>query len=301
MADEITPSAPAIAAASAAPAAATNDAASSSATPAAPSTLASDATPASAPAKIEAAPVTPESDITVLGADKIGEAPKDGEKTPEVKPEVKADDKQKPEDKKTEGEKPADQKTDAPEGDKPESLPTYEDFKTPEGLALDKEQVGQFNGMLGEFERTTKASHEEVQKFGQSLIDKHVAEVQQVSTKIQESYQNAWTKQKAAWFGEFKADPEIGGPNLEATSTAVRNAIETYGGTAAQKADFRKLMKNTGIGNAPALIRTINNFSNEISRLKAKYETEDEVKQLAATKPNSAPKSKIEKRYGASS
>lgn len=177
-------------------------------------------------------------------------------------------------------------------------FPIYESFELPEGITISEEQVQDFNKLLGEFEVSTKADRSEVQKFGQNLINKHISEVQQVSTRLQEQYQNAWEKQKSEWYTQFENDAEMGGNRKDTTKNLVLNAIKNYGGSEEQQSEFRELMTHTGIGNAPPLIRTIANLAKEISSLKARYEGESSVKQLAATKPESTIRSKIETRYG---
>lgn len=263
------------------------------------------------------APIPAESLVTEpsVVTEKTVETPVEAVKNAEAENTVLGEDKPKEEKKpEVENAKKPDETTEAksnPEDDKPVEdvskeipLPTYEDFKLPEGVTLDKNQISDFNKMLGDFEVKNKADHVAVQEFGQKAIDKYISEMQEATKRLHEGYQNSWQKQKNDWYEQFKADSEIGGNRLDTTSSLVRNAIESYGGSTEQKAEFRKLMKDTGIGNAPALIRTFANLSNEISRLKGKYESEtgeNQPKQLAGTRPNAPKLSKIEKRYGTQS
>jgi len=59
-------------------------------------------------------------------------------------------------------------------------LPSYEDFKLPEGFTHDKEKLSDFVKELGELQVKTKAEQKVFQEFGQKLMDKYVSEVQSV-------------------------------------------------------------------------------------------------------------------------
>lgn len=185
-------------------------------------------------------------------------------------------------------EQPAPEEKPAEETPAEEPTPAYEPFALPENVAFDAEKMGEFTKTLGEFEKTTKASHEEVQKLGQSLIDRHVAEVESTLQRYTKSLTEAWNKQKNDWKNNFLKDPEF----LNRTDTAVNSAIDAigvYGGDSKQQEEFRNLMETTGVGNHPAMIRLLSNV------MVAKAEP----RPLAApqiAKP--ATQSKIQKMYG---
>lgn len=250
-------------------------------TPAAESTVTPDSskpesTPSAEPVKTEE-PAKPEAKVPEVKADTL----LGGEK----KSEVKADDK--PAEETKSEDKPAETK----EGETKEpeiKLPEYEPFKLPEDVKFDSEKMGEFTKALAEFETTTKASHEEVQKFGQSLIDRHVAEVNSTLERYTQSLTDAWNKQKTDWKDAFIKDPEFANRTDTVVNAAI-DAIGIYGGDSKQQQEFRELMESTGIGNHPAMIRLLSN----IMLAKA------EPKPLAA--PMIAPKSgnsKLEKMYG---
>ncbi len=212
-------------------------------------------------ASTEAAPVsevkTETKPETLLGADKV--------ETPAEKPvEVK------------EPEKPAEKQEIAP--------PVYEPFKLPEGITVDDTKLGDFTKSLSDFELTSKASHEEVQKLGQSLIDRHMEEM----TRYTESLTQAWEKQKTDWKDSFLKDPEF----ANRTDTVVKSAIDAinvYGGDAKQQTEFRELMESSGLGNHPAMIRLLSNIM-----LAKKEPTPLAAPQIAS----SQKASKVEKMYG---
>lgn len=169
------------------------------------------------------------------------------------------------------------------------TLPVYEAFKLPEGISQDDKKISDFTKALGEFEQNSKAPHEEVQKLGQSLVDRHVAEVKETMDRYTKSLTDAWNKQKNDWKESFLSDPEIGGNRHETVVNSAVDAIGIYGGSEKQQSEFRDLMEKTGVGNHPAMIRLLSN----VMIAKA------EPKPLAApmiAKP--VQMSKVQKMYG---
>lgn len=200
-----------------------------------------------------------------------------------------------PADKPAEGDaadKPAEEpkKEEASQSDEPAPLPTYEAFTLPEGITFDSDKLTEFTKELAEFEVKNKADHAEVQAFGQKLMDRHIAEVQQTAERIQNLYTEAWEKQKSDWKEAFEKDPEIGGNRQQTSVNAAVEFIRTHGGSTEQQAEFRKLMDTTGIGNHPAMIRLFAKANTAFS----------EGKPLPATAPTQQSQSKVAKRYGQS-
>lgn len=283
-------------------------------TPAAPSVV-PDATP-SAPSTVEVTPSSPESApvITTSGAVPVveevksvvtalgTEPPKTEKSTPEIKapdaaPVIPVEGNQPVEQKKEEGGQSAE----------PAQLPTYEAFTFPENITLDASKLGEFTKDLGEFQNLTKADKAEVQKFGQKLVDRYVAEAQETVQRLNEHYTNTWEKMKSDWKEAFEKDPEIGGNRKDTTINTIADGLAQYGGAEClppkdnpgAPSAFAKLMNETGVGNNPVLVRTFHNLVGEINRLKTKYESEAGVKPLPGTKPeNAQSKTKLEKRYG---
>ncbi len=227
----------------------------------------------------ETAPVAePKKAETALGADPKAETPKD--KAPEAKPE----DTKSAEAAATEEPK----KEEASQSDEPAPLPSYEAFTLPENITLDSEKLVEFTKDLGEFQNATKADQKAVQEFGQKLVDRHVAEVQETLKRRDEYYVATWEKQKSDWKEAFENDPEIGGNRKETTVNAALEFIRTHGGNEEQQKEFRDLMESTGLGNHPAIIRMLANAN----LAKA------EGKPLPAAKPAPQNTSKVARRYG---
>lgn len=223
--------------------------------PAAPAPVASEpattpsVSPAAEPPVVAAPAVTPEPAASTLPPTILGEAPKPADKTAEVKP--------------AEGDKPAEApKVEPSQSAEPAPLATYEPWTLPEGVTLDEAKSGEFNKLLGEFQANTKAEQASVQKFGQELVSRHVAELKGTIEKVQQSYQTAWTKQTEDWKQAFISDPEIGGNRQETTVAAANEFIATHGGTPEQQGAFRKMLQDTGIGNHPEMIRMLSNAKN---------------------------------------
>lgn len=192
-------------------------------------------------------------------------------KAPEIQtpPADAAKDDAKPESEKSkapEAEKPVEPvKEEASKSDAPAPLPTYEPWTLPEGITLDEKQSTEFSSLLGDFQNSTKADQAEVQKFGQTLIDRYVANTTETVQRLHEAYQNAWVSQTEGWKEAFIKDPEIGGKRQETSVQSANEFITTHGGNAEQQVEFRKLMGVTGIGNHPAMIRMLANAMTKFS------------------------------------
>ena len=178
------------------------------------------------------------------------------------------------------------------QSDEPAPLPSYEPWKLPENLQIDENQLGEINKMFGEFEiDARKDPHAAMQKFGQQMIDKHIQGLNLVAEKIQEQYQKVWKDQTANWYESFVKDPEIGGERKEETAAAAREFIRRHGGTPEQQNELRAIMKNTGLGNHPAVIRAFAKATANLSEPKA----------VPAKAPPAQPVSRKQRFYGAKS
>lgn len=168
------------------------------------------------------------------------------------------------------------------------SPPTYDAFKMPDGSPIAQESVDGFTKMLGEFELNTKTSHAEVQKLGQALLDRHVAELTSFATTYQKAQEEQIKTQSKAWHEAFVADPEFGGNKQETTTNAALEFISTHGGLEQQQKELKELLNKTGLGNHPTLIRLFAIANKESA----------EGKPVPATAPTVGIKDKIVKRYG---
>jgi hypothetical protein len=178
------------------------------------------------------------------------------------------------------------------QSDDPAPLPVYEEFVLPEDFQIDKGSFEEFTKSLAEFEVSSKAPHEEVQKFGQQLINKYTKELQTAIEKQGETYINAYLEKKKAWVDELKNDPDIGGKRFDTTISEVKQFVRTYGGNKEQQDAFYKALAETGMDAHPEMIRFIMNVKNG-SNFKS-------PQPLTPPKPIEAPKTRIQKYYGSS-
>lgn len=252
-----------------------------------------DPTPVTSPTPVEVVP-TPESpaietSVVAPVETPATETPAEPAQT-EVTPEAKKPDTLLGGEKKAE-EKPAEVKVETKAEEKPAEVkeaevvaPTYE-WSLPEGVTLEDAKIGEFNKTLAEFETTSKVPHDEMKKFGQQMVERHIQELQ----RHNDSLIQAWNKQKNDWKDSFLKSPEFANRTDTVLNSAI-DAINVYGGDTKQQQEFRELMESTGVGNHPAMIRMLSN----IMLAKA------EPKPLAAPQIASGAKmSKISKMYGA--
>lgn len=126
-----------------------------------------------------------------------------------------------------EGEKPT---TGAPEA--------YEDFKVPEGVALDTEVTTEFKTLAKELDLS--------QENAQKLTD--------LATKLSAKHQGQMAdvlKQAAAdWTQAAQTDKEFGGEKLNENLSVAKKARDTFG-----TPELTQLLDESGLGNHPEVIR----------------------------------------------
>lgn len=213
-----------------------------------------------APSVAEAAPASVAAPEPTPAPEKPAEATLIGEEPPKPAEETK------PADTPKEGDKPAEQpKEEASQSVETAPLPTYEAFTLPEGFQIDEKELGELTKTLGEFEIETKADHAKVQGLAQRLIDKHTAIVTDTLQRVHDYNTGVWDKQSSDWKEAFEKDPELGGNRRDTTLKSANALIDAYGGNEAQRKEFRSLLKDTRIGNAPALLRLLAKAGQELA------------------------------------
>jgi hypothetical protein len=165
---------------------------------------------------------------------------------------------------------PADAKPDgqadgAKDGDKPTGAPeNYEDFKAPEGAALDAEVATEFKGLAKELNLSQDAA-QKVADLGGKLAQKWAGQQTEAIQKAQ-----------AEWINGTKTDKEIGGDQLPANLAVAKKALDTFG-----TPELRTLLNESGLGNHPEIIRAFYRAGKAIS--------EDRVLTGGATQPVKTP------------
>lgn len=208
-------------------------------------------------ASVDASSATPIPEVKTEAVPEVVKA-----ETPEAKVEstalgAKPEEKKPEEPKKVEAAKTDDAK---PEEVKSEALPTFE-WKFPEGVTVDKEQMGAVNKVFGELEREAKVPHEVMEKYGQQLADFHVSQINEVAKRIADNYAKTWNDNAQKMMSEFESDPEIGGNRRDTTLSAARAAIKRFGGNEDQQQELRQFFDQTKTGNFKGLIRLLANIN----------------------------------------
>lgn len=214
-------------------------------TPAAPAVVETPAPAVEAPPVVEAKAPEPVAEKSV---EKPAEA-----KVEEVKPAPSLlAEAGKLEDKKPDG-KPEDVKA----VEAAPALPTYEAFTLPEGVSLEAKQLGDFTGMLAQFEADTKAPHELVQEFGQKAVDFYVNEEKRKAALQMET----WNSTRRGWVDQIRQDPVLG-----------RNRFDTVMRDAALVRDkfstprFIEAINFTGMGDHPGMMDFMHNLSKYLDK-----------------------------------
>lgn len=163
-------------------------------------------------------------------------------------------------------------------------LPTYEEFKVPEGITLDKEPVAAFTKILGEIE-TGKLDHAAMQAKGQELIDLAAKSTTDSINRLNDYYVKIHNDQKKSWFEAFKADPEMGGEKTQDTMFMLQKTVSEYGGNEAQISEFRQMVNDTGVTNNPALIRLVYNMQKKIDSYTTESGEDSTTRVVPAMRP----------------
>jgi hypothetical protein len=167
----------------------------------------------------------------------------------------------------------------------PAPLPTYEPFKAPEGVTLDANTTKSFTELLGKYEQETKTDHAKVQALGQQLTDFYLAEQKRQQDALMENFNSM----RDGWRKSVTTDTDLGAHNLPTTLAAAGALIEQYGGTVEQQAELRQVLKITGAGDHPAMVRLFRNAGKHLAT---------EGKPVPATNPkNPAVLPRSQRRY----
>jgi len=128
--------------------------------------------------------------------------------------------------------------------EKPAAPEQYADFTVPEGYALEGDMGDKFKALAKEMGLT--------QDQAQKLID----------LDVQRSNAHVETVQKATheWLNMSKADKEIGGESLGANVAIATKALDAFGSP-----ELKSLLKVSGLGNHPEIIRAFYKVGKAIS------------------------------------
>lgn len=156
-------------------------------------------------------------------------------------------------------EKPVEEKTEDPVEVKPAELPKFEPLALPEGMKLEDKTLGEIDSMFGNFEIASKASHAEIQKLRQGMVEYGLGVIKDAIATSQKQAQDYWDVKTKEYRKAFEQDPEIGGKRKEETTEAARQFIAQHAGTAEQANAVRKLLFEHKLADHPDIIRLLAN------------------------------------------
>lgn len=152
----------------------------------------------------------------------------------------------------------------------------YEDFKLPEGAAIDGETLDRARSLFSE----ARLPQEQAQKF----IDLAVAREQAAARKGVQAFVDLQNK----WVSEIKADPEIGGDRMTASMASAARAIDRLG-----VPGLKEALNLTGAGNHPAIVKAFVRLGQMVSEdrfLPGRYAAPPAPRSLAETIYDGNPK-----------
>lgn len=132
------------------------------------------------------------------------------------------------------GEKPEGEGSKADEG-KPQGAPEAYEFKAPEGSTLDDAVIGQFSEVAKELNLTQDAAQKILDKMAPAMAARQAEQVEAIRT---------------GWADEARVDKEFGGDKLDENLGTAKRALDQFG-----TPELRTLLKETGMGNHPEVIR----------------------------------------------
>jgi hypothetical protein len=133
--------------------------------------------------------------------------------------------------------------------DKPAGAPEKYEFKAPDGMALDGELMGEFEGIARELNLPQEKAQLVVDKLAPKMAERMVAQQAQV---VQQA--------RTEWAETARADKEFGGDSLPANLAMAQKAMTTFG-----TPELRTLLDESGLGNHPEVIRAFYRAGKAIS------------------------------------
>lgn len=134
----------------------------------------------------------------------------------------------------TDGQQPA---GDIPEGDqtKPQGAPDKYEFAAPEGQEFDTQVIESFSEVSKELNLPQDAAQKILDKMGPVMQARQVAIIE---------------KARVDWAESAQVDKEFGGDKLNENLATAKRALDTFGSD-----ELRTLLKESGLGNHPEVIR----------------------------------------------
>lgn len=130
------------------------------------------------------------------------------------------------------------------EAEKPTvEVPTYTEFKLPEGLSASPEQLEGFTGFLAE--------HKLTQEAGQALMDLHATALQKAVTDIQQRQVDAFDETRRNWREDFF---KTAGNRADTMANDAKWAIQDLCRTKEEREEVQQMLAFTGTGDNKLMI-----------------------------------------------
>jgi len=130
-------------------------------------------------------------------------------------------------------------------GDKPTGAPEKYEFTVPDGLNIDEAGLERFSEFAKELDMPQEAAQKMLEKMGPAWQQRQADAI----TAVQNEWKEAST-----------TDKEFGGAKLEENLAVAKKALDTFG-----TPELSKLLRESGIGNHPEIIRAFYRAGKAIS------------------------------------
>lgn len=214
----------------------------------APAAIPAAAVPAEPPAFVPAKAAEPAHDFKPSILELEGSKPADAAVETPKSAEALAADAPKPDGKATvDSPKPAE----LPASDKPaDPAPIAYEFRFPENAdpkSVDKPALDKYTSILNKAHVPADAAQE--------ALDLHLEQIQATAKRLATHQWDVFNRQQESWQDKVRADPELGGSRIRTVMRTAASFIEKFGGSPAQQKAIMDVMRTTGAGNHPEVLR----------------------------------------------
>lgn len=136
-----------------------------------------------------------------------------------------------------ETQQPQGQETKSEDQEKPQGAPEKYEFKAEDGREYDPSVIDAFSEVAKELNLTQDGANKMLSKMAPLIAERQAQQIEQVQSR---------------WTDESKADKEFGGDKLDENLKIAKGALEKFGSP-----ELSKLLKETGAGNNPEIIRLL--------------------------------------------
>lgn len=194
---------------------------------------------------------TPETVVAPVESVEKAEAPTH---PPSLLSEAKSDEVVKPDDLVSEENKSEEPTPEQPKA--PEPI-IYEEFKFPEDVKVNQDEIEEFTKTVGEFGVPQEAA--------QKLMDMHTKAVESITKQVAANQWEVFNNTQRDWVTQVMADPILGGSGHQTAMNMAAQARDVVFDHNAEKIQqFNEIMSLTGAGNHPIVIEYMYNVNKYI-------------------------------------